>query len=185
MQLHDYFSQADFPSIFRCDSSNLNNRRPGETGVSVFPGNSLFLMFSPQNRYSFEHARAAITAMPDADLQRSLDWFGGKNTEGGVLLFIVRHAAEHPGLPMLDPLELFRPGLPSRRRRSRSRLIQEAGLNQLRSLDATEAQPCSLGLSSLNSLTSPSLDRKCGRIPAWSVLFESTVPTAGGRGGGQ
>jgi uncharacterized damage-inducible protein DinB len=35
--------------------------------------------------------------MPDADLEKSLDWFGGKNTERGVLLFMVRHTAEHLG----------------------------------------------------------------------------------------
>jgi uncharacterized damage-inducible protein DinB len=46
---------------------------------------------------SFVHAKAAIKAMPDADLEKSLDWFGGKNTERGVLLFITRHAAEHLG----------------------------------------------------------------------------------------
>ncbi|MGB9204714.1 MAG: DinB family protein [Terriglobales bacterium] len=46
---------------------------------------------------SFAHARRAIMAMPDADLDKSLDWFGGKNTERGVLLFITRHAAEHLG----------------------------------------------------------------------------------------
>src|SRR6202790_3363486 len=46
---------------------------------------------------SFAHARKAITAMPDADLEKSLDWFGGKNTQRGILLFIVRHAAEHLG----------------------------------------------------------------------------------------
>jgi uncharacterized damage-inducible protein DinB len=46
---------------------------------------------------SFAHAKKAITAMPDADLEKSLDWFGGKNTQRGVLLFIVRHAAEHLG----------------------------------------------------------------------------------------
>jgi len=46
---------------------------------------------------SFAHARKAITTMPDADLEKSLDWFGGKNTERGILLFIVRHAAEHLG----------------------------------------------------------------------------------------
>ena len=46
---------------------------------------------------SFAHARKAISAMPDADLDKSMDWFGGKNTERGVLLFIVRHAAEHLG----------------------------------------------------------------------------------------
>ena len=46
---------------------------------------------------SFTHARKAITAMPDANLEKSLDWFGGKNTQRGILLFITRHAAEHLG----------------------------------------------------------------------------------------
>jgi uncharacterized damage-inducible protein DinB len=46
---------------------------------------------------SFAHARKAIAAMSDADLDKSLDWFGGKNTQRGILLFVVRHAAEHLG----------------------------------------------------------------------------------------
>ena len=46
---------------------------------------------------SFAHAKQAIKAMPDADLDKSLDWFGGKNTQRGILLFIVRHGAEHLG----------------------------------------------------------------------------------------
>ena len=46
---------------------------------------------------SFAHAKAAIKAMPDANLDKSLDWFGGKNTQRGILLFVVRHAAEHLG----------------------------------------------------------------------------------------
>jgi uncharacterized damage-inducible protein DinB len=46
---------------------------------------------------SFAHAKKSITTMPDTDLQKSVDWFGGKNTERGILLFIVRHAAEHLG----------------------------------------------------------------------------------------
>lgn len=46
---------------------------------------------------SFAHAKAAIKATPDADLDKSMDWFGGKNTERGILLFVVRHAAEHLG----------------------------------------------------------------------------------------
>jgi uncharacterized damage-inducible protein DinB len=46
---------------------------------------------------SFAHATKAITAMPDANLEKSLDWFGGKNTQRGILLFVVRHAAEHLG----------------------------------------------------------------------------------------
>jgi len=46
---------------------------------------------------SYAHARKAITAMTDADLEKSMDWFGGKNTERGILIFIVRHGAEHLG----------------------------------------------------------------------------------------
>jgi uncharacterized damage-inducible protein DinB len=46
---------------------------------------------------SFAHARKAITDMPDSNLEKSLDWFGGKNTQRGILLFTVRHAAEHLG----------------------------------------------------------------------------------------
>jgi uncharacterized damage-inducible protein DinB len=46
---------------------------------------------------SFAHAKKAITSAKDADLDKSLDWFGGKNTQRGILLFIVRHAAEHLG----------------------------------------------------------------------------------------
>lgn len=46
---------------------------------------------------SFAHAKQAIKAIPDADLEKSMDWFGGKNTERGILLFIVRHTAEHLG----------------------------------------------------------------------------------------
>jgi uncharacterized damage-inducible protein DinB len=46
---------------------------------------------------SFAHEREAIMKMSDADLEKSLDWFGGKNTERGVLLFMTRHTAEHLG----------------------------------------------------------------------------------------
>jgi len=46
---------------------------------------------------SFAHAKQAIKAINDADLEKSMDWFGGKNTQRGVLLFIVRHAAEPLG----------------------------------------------------------------------------------------
>src|SRR6202048_3513916 len=46
---------------------------------------------------SLAPARKAMTSSPDAELAKSVDWFGGKNTERGVLLFVVRHAAEHLG----------------------------------------------------------------------------------------
>ena len=38
---------------------------------------------------SYAHAKAAIRAMPDADLDKTLGWNGGKITERGVLLYIV------------------------------------------------------------------------------------------------
>jgi uncharacterized damage-inducible protein DinB len=46
---------------------------------------------------SYAHARQAITDMPDADLEKTMDWSGGKITERGVLLFIVPHIGEHLG----------------------------------------------------------------------------------------
>ena len=46
---------------------------------------------------SFAHAKKAVAAMPNANLEKSMDWFGGKNTQRGILLFIVRHGAEHLG----------------------------------------------------------------------------------------
>jgi uncharacterized damage-inducible protein DinB len=46
---------------------------------------------------SFNHVRQAVIQMPDADLEKQLDWFGGKNTQRGILLFMMRHMAEHLG----------------------------------------------------------------------------------------
>jgi uncharacterized damage-inducible protein DinB len=46
---------------------------------------------------SYAHAKQAITDMPDADLEKSMDWLGGKITERGVLLYIVPHIGEHLG----------------------------------------------------------------------------------------
>ena len=46
---------------------------------------------------SYAHAKAAIRAMSDADLQKNLAWNGGKITERGVLLYIVQHIAQHLG----------------------------------------------------------------------------------------
>jgi uncharacterized damage-inducible protein DinB len=46
---------------------------------------------------SFAHLRDAVIKMPDADLDKQQDFRGGKNTERGILLFIMRHMAEHLG----------------------------------------------------------------------------------------
>jgi len=46
---------------------------------------------------SFDHIRQAVIDMPDANLEKQLDWFGGKNTQRGILLFTMRHMAEHLG----------------------------------------------------------------------------------------
>lgn len=46
---------------------------------------------------SYAHAKQAITDMPDANLEKTMDWLGGKITQRGVLLYIVPHIAEHLG----------------------------------------------------------------------------------------
>jgi uncharacterized damage-inducible protein DinB len=46
---------------------------------------------------SYAHAKKAIMDMPDANLDKTLDWSGGKITQRGVLLYIVPHIAEHLG----------------------------------------------------------------------------------------
>jgi uncharacterized damage-inducible protein DinB len=46
---------------------------------------------------SYAHAKGAIRAMTDADLEKTLDWNGGKITQRGVLLYIVQHIAQHLG----------------------------------------------------------------------------------------
>jgi uncharacterized damage-inducible protein DinB len=49
-------------------------------------------------RLSFAHMREAALYMSDADLEKQVDWLEGKkNTNRGVMLFILRHAAEHLG----------------------------------------------------------------------------------------
>jgi uncharacterized damage-inducible protein DinB len=46
---------------------------------------------------SYAHAEAAIRRMPDAELEKTLAWNGGKITQRGVLLYIVQHIAQHLG----------------------------------------------------------------------------------------
>jgi uncharacterized damage-inducible protein DinB len=46
---------------------------------------------------AFAHMREAVVTMPDSDLEKQVDLFGGKYTYRGVLLFILRHNAEHLG----------------------------------------------------------------------------------------
>jgi len=46
---------------------------------------------------SYAHAKQAITDMADANLEKTMDWQGGKITQRGVLLYIVPHIAEHLG----------------------------------------------------------------------------------------
>ena len=48
-------------------------------------------------RASYAHAKKAITDMPDAKLEKTMDWLGGTITQRGVLLYIIPHIAEHLG----------------------------------------------------------------------------------------
>lgn len=46
---------------------------------------------------AFAHMREAVVNMPDSDLEKQVDLFGTKYTYRGVLLFVLRHNAEHLG----------------------------------------------------------------------------------------
>jgi uncharacterized damage-inducible protein DinB len=46
---------------------------------------------------SYAHAKQAITDMPDANLEKTMAWLGGKTTQRGILLYIIPHIAEHLG----------------------------------------------------------------------------------------
>ncbi len=48
-------------------------------------------------KQSFAHLRQAVLNMSEADGEKKLKWFGAENTYRGVLLFIIRHMAEHLG----------------------------------------------------------------------------------------
>jgi uncharacterized damage-inducible protein DinB len=48
-------------------------------------------------RQSFEHARAAVTSAPAADLDKGIELFGRKSTQRGAMLVIASHAHEHLG----------------------------------------------------------------------------------------
>ena len=48
-------------------------------------------------RDSFAHMRQAVLNMPDSEVETQIDWFGAKSTYRGVMLFIIRHNAEHLG----------------------------------------------------------------------------------------
>jgi uncharacterized damage-inducible protein DinB len=46
---------------------------------------------------AFAHMRQAVLAMPDSEVEKQVKWFGADNTYRGVMLFIIRHNAEHLG----------------------------------------------------------------------------------------
>ena len=46
---------------------------------------------------SFVYLRSTIASMSDADAEKKVAWFGGENTYRGLLLFTIRHMAEHLG----------------------------------------------------------------------------------------
>jgi uncharacterized damage-inducible protein DinB len=46
---------------------------------------------------SFAHMRQGVLSMSDTDVEKPVDFRGAKNTYRGVLLFIIRHGAEHLG----------------------------------------------------------------------------------------
>lgn len=67
---------------------------PGENGETSITDRAQVI---DQLRRSFEHVRAAIRAMSDADLDKPTEMFGEKTTYRGVYLATVTHAHEHLG----------------------------------------------------------------------------------------
>lgn len=48
-------------------------------------------------RESFALMRASVERLSDADAEKTLPWFDGKNTFRGMLYFMARHTGEHTG----------------------------------------------------------------------------------------
>ena len=48
-------------------------------------------------RESFAFMRAGVERLTDADAEKTLPWFDGKNTYRGMLYFMARHTGEHTG----------------------------------------------------------------------------------------
>lgn len=48
-------------------------------------------------RESFALMRAGVARLTDADAEKTLPWFDGKNTYRGMLYFMARHTGEHTG----------------------------------------------------------------------------------------
>lgn len=48
-------------------------------------------------RESFALMRAGVERLTDADAEKTLPWFDGKNTYRGMLYFMARHTGEHTG----------------------------------------------------------------------------------------
>ncbi len=48
-------------------------------------------------RESFAFMRAGVEQLTDADAEKTLPWFDGKNTYRGILYFMARHTGEHTG----------------------------------------------------------------------------------------
>lgn len=46
---------------------------------------------------SFAFMRASIEKLTDADAEKMIPWFDGKNTYRGILYFMARHTGEHTG----------------------------------------------------------------------------------------
>jgi uncharacterized damage-inducible protein DinB len=46
---------------------------------------------------AFAHMRNAVVGMPDSDMDKQVDFRGGKKSTRGVLIFILEHNAEHLG----------------------------------------------------------------------------------------
>jgi uncharacterized damage-inducible protein DinB len=77
--------------------STLGTKRPENTGPDMEKKITERDKVVAGLKASFDHARKAVEAVPDSDLDKSVKFFGTDRTERQMLILLLNHAHEHLG----------------------------------------------------------------------------------------
>jgi len=77
--------------------SMLGVKRPENTGPEMEKKIRDKATIVPGLKTSFDYARKAVEGLPDADLEKKVDFFGHSVTERRILLQLLNHSHEHLG----------------------------------------------------------------------------------------
>jgi uncharacterized damage-inducible protein DinB len=77
--------------------STLGTKRPENTGPDMEKKITEKDKVVAGLKASFDHARKAVEAVPDSDLDKSVKFFGTDKTERQMLILLLNHAHEHLG----------------------------------------------------------------------------------------